>query len=255
MRFGVFPYKMGSNSARALADGLDGVVIRHQGSRYQKYSRPGWWTVNWGADNCPSGSRVLNTSVQLSRTRNKLLFFQLVKDSCRVPDFATNSSDAKQWLRDGGTVVCRRTLTGHSGQGIVMASRSEDVVQAPLFTRYIKKESEWRLHFFQGGDAPFFIQKKVQRKTDTSTEPNYQVRNLAGGWVYAHGREFVSDVPADVLAQGLAAFRRSGMDFGAFDLVYNQKQKQAYVLEVNSACGLEGATVGAYVAAFSGLTT
>ena len=253
-RFGVYPYKMGSNSAHELAKALGGVTIKHRGSRYNHYSSRGWWTVNWGAENCPSGSRVLNTSLQLSRTRDKLRFFNLIKDNCRVPEFTTSRDAALRFL-DGrnGKIVCRRTLTGHSGQGIVVASRPEDAVSAPLYTRYVPKDTEWRLHFIKGQSAPFFVQRKA-RRSGFDGQYNTEVRNLAGGYVYVHGAESLGVVPEDVITQGTAAFDHSHLDFGAMDVIYNARSNKAYVLEVNSAPGLEGATISAYAEAFHSLT-
>lgn len=253
MKFGVFAYKTGSNSAKALASALGCKVVRHTGSKYHHYSTPGWWTVNWGADNCPSGTRVLNPSINLSKTRDKLKFFKLIKDYARVPDFTADPTVARSWFSNSKYVVCRETTTGHSGQGIVVTSKPEDVVAAPLYTRYVPKDSEYRLHFIAGSDTPFFVQRKA-RKAGFDGQYNTQVRNLAGGYVYVHEIENVGVVPPDVMTQGAAAFGHSGLDFGAIDVIYNKQSGKAYVLEVNSAPGLEGQTIQAYASAFQGLT-
>jgi D-alanine-D-alanine ligase-like ATP-grasp enzyme len=39
------------------------------------------------------------------------------------------------------------------------------------------------------------------------------------------------------------------LDFGAVDVIYNRAQDKAYVLEVNTAPGLEGSTLDNYVEA------
>jgi D-alanine-D-alanine ligase-like ATP-grasp enzyme len=41
-----------------------------------------------------------------------------------------------------------------------------------------------------------------------------------------------------------------GLDFGAADVLFNARRNQAYVLEVNTAPGLEGQTVNDYAEAF-----
>ena len=41
-------------------------------------------------------------------------------------------------------------------------------------------------------------------------------------------------------------------DFGAFDVIYNQKKNQAFVLECNTAPGIEGTTLDNYVEAING---
>jgi glutathione synthase/RimK-type ligase-like ATP-grasp enzyme len=44
-----------------------------------------------------------------------------------------------------------------------------------------------------------------------------------------------------------------GLDFGAVDIIWNKKQDRYYVLEVNTAPGLEGETVVRYANAFKEL--
>jgi glutathione synthase/RimK-type ligase-like ATP-grasp enzyme len=41
-----------------------------------------------------------------------------------------------------------------------------------------------------------------------------------------------------------------GLDFGGVDVIWNERRQMAYVLEVNTACGLEGQTVNDYAEAF-----
>ena len=48
----------------------------------------------------------------------------------------------------------------------------------------------------------------------------------------------------------LAAMVASGLDFGAVDVIWNSRRLEAYVLEINSAPGLQGQTVENYAAAF-----
>jgi D-alanine-D-alanine ligase-like ATP-grasp enzyme len=40
------------------------------------------------------------------------------------------------------------------------------------------------------------------------------------------------------------------LDFGAVDVIWNEKEDKYYVLEVNTACGLEGTTLDKYVEQF-----
>jgi D-alanine-D-alanine ligase-like ATP-grasp enzyme len=41
------------------------------------------------------------------------------------------------------------------------------------------------------------------------------------------------------------------LDFGAVDIIYNAKRNECYVLEVNTAPGLEGTTVEKYATKFA----
>lgn len=252
MKFSLYPYKMGSNSARVLSEALDCFQIKHSGSKFKGWSDPKRWVINWGSSQCPSGASVLNSSLNVSRAGNKLSYFQLVKEYCRVPEFTTSKAEAKGWFSSSASakglaqVVARCTLTGHSGEGIEIAERPDDLKNAPLYTRYIPKDSEYRLHFISGHDGPFYIQKKVRKGTHEG-DHNLRIRNLAGGYVYAHND---ISVPEDVLKQGKGAFGHSALDFCAIDVIYNKRSEKAYVLEANCAPGLEGQTITAYKEAF-----
>lgn len=252
MRFAVYPYKIGSNSAHELASALDTFQIKHDRSRFRHWNNPRWWIINWGSSQCPTGRRVLNPSINVNRAADKLKFFQFIKDHARVPDFTTSRSTAAGWFnRRKDMVVCRTILSGHSGAGIVIADSPDGVVAAPLYTKYIPKDAEFRLHFISGRRDPFFVQRKVKR-SDFTNRYNVRVRNLEGGYVYAHNDV---ELPNDVKAQAQAAFGASHLDFGAMDVIWNEVQQKAYVLEINTAPGLQGATIGAYRDAFNNLTT
>jgi D-alanine-D-alanine ligase-like ATP-grasp enzyme len=60
-------------------------------------------------------------------------------------------------------------------------------------------------------------------------------------------------VSYDVRAQAFKAMASSALDFVAVDVVWNEHEKQAYVLEINTAPGLEGATVESYARKFTEL--
>ncbi|MNN94301.1 hypothetical protein D3C81_2129010 [compost metagenome] len=75
---------------------------------------------------------------------------------------------------------------------------------------------------------------------------NWKVRNLANGFIFARGEDALGNVPKDVLDQAVKAVASLGLDFGAADVIYNDRQKKAYVLEVNTAPGLSGSTLDGY---------
>lgn len=252
MKFKIFPYKVGSNSASQLAQALGCKQIKHEGSGFNKWNDPKYWIINWGSSRCPSGHSVLNPSINTIRAGNKLQFFDLVKDYCRIPDYTTDKEVAKTWFDKSKMVVGRQTLTGHSGQGIVIYESPEAIQDCPLYVRYIPKDAEYRLHFIAGKQEPFFIQRKAKKK-DFEGEPNRRVRNLSNGYVYVHEPENVGEVPQDVITQCVAAFNHSHLDFTAIDCIFNRSSNKAYVLEANSAPGLCGETVLKYKEAFMGI--
>jgi glutathione synthase/RimK-type ligase-like ATP-grasp enzyme len=151
------------------------------------------------------------------------------------------------WLREGDDVCARTKLRASGGDGLVLV-RSEDdhgtLPDAQLYTKYVPKKDEYRVHVC--GEEIIGIQRKAARKEFDGTV-NWQVRSHDNGFVFLHiPPEEWSTVPADVLLQSELAFTHMGLDFGAVDVIWNNKRKKAYVLEINSAPGLEGHTIQIY---------
>lgn len=55
-----------------------------------------------------------------------------------------------------------------------------------------------------------------------------------------------------MLEQSKLAVKACGLDFGAVDIIWNNHYQKAYVLEINTAPGLEGSSVDNYRKAFEG---
>lgn len=212
--------------------------------------------VNWGNRNetlstMVSGSeRIINSFSSVATAANKLTTFRALenKDGIRIPVFTTDHAVAANWLRgDGVGVVARTVLSGHSGAGIVLVSeKGAEIPPAPLYTQYIKKQNEYRIHV-AFGEVIDVQEKRKRRDIGEDFQVDFQVRNHHTGWVYC--REGIQ-LPGDAATMAVAAVRTLGLDFGAVDLIYNAKRNETYVLEVNTAPGLEGTTVEKYAEAF-----
>lgn len=247
-RFMVLPYRQGSQGAKALALALGGRVLLLQGSKFA--SRPDDIVINWGntGDNTDSTigdwGGMLNKAHTLKAATNKLNFFNRMKERAPdvIPDYWTHSSQIPD---DAFPIVCRTVLAGHSGDGIVIASSRDDLVPAPLYVRYVKKQEEYRIHVgMKSGEASIIsIQRKARRKETPDDQVDWQVRNHKNGFVYVRGGV---NPPAAVLDVARRALEASGLDFGAVDVIWNRNQERAYVLEINTAPGLEGTTVTDY---------
>lgn len=238
MTFKVYPYKQGSASAKALANALGGKVLKVENSKYKP--KRGDFVINWGSGRVPNfgPAQVINNPGAVSSASCKLASFKAFNEAqVQVPRFTENKRDAERF---NFPVVCRTVLRGHSGAGIVIANNAAELVNAPLYTEYVKKKDEYRVHVLR--DTAFFIQRKA-RKLDNEN-PNWQVRNLAGGFVFVEEQE--NQVPPEVLRQAKAAIAALGLDFGGVDVMWNDREQKAYVLEVNTACGLEERTADRY---------
>lgn len=244
----IYSYNKGSESAKALAEALGVRRIKHEGSKYKP--KRGDTIINWGSSQVPvelqnGNAIILNPPEAIAKASNKLSAFQVFKEAgVPIPEFTTKLEDAYAWIKDlKATVVARTKLNGHSGDGIVMVENGNigELPRAPLYTEYVKKVNEFRLHVFRG--EVFFIQRKARKKEVPDNEVNWQVRNHANGFIFAHQGVDVPDGHKEAAVKAVAAL---GLDFGAVDLI-ETKKGECFVLEVNTACGLEGTTLEKYV--------
>jgi glutathione synthase/RimK-type ligase-like ATP-grasp enzyme len=240
----VFPYRAGSRGAKALAEAVGGRVLRRQGSAYRY--KEGDLVINWGASDCPfNGRGVANQPDAIDPASNKLSCFRLMKDArVSIPNFWTNARDIPD---DAFPIMCRTRLQAHSGEGIVVAERRDQLVNAPLYTQYVKKKDEYRVHVLRRpGGATSVITTQRKAKRNGVEDANFMVRNLANGFVYVEAEA----PPAAVTAEALKALESTALAFGAVDVIWNERQQRAYVLEINTAPGLEERTAQAYARAF-----
>lgn len=156
------------------------------------------------------------------------------------PEFTTNRSDVLPWLADDSTVVCRTLLRSSKGKGIVIATEEQQLVNAPLYTKYVPKKREYRVHIVE--DVVIDVQEK-RKKREFENHRDTRVRNTANGYVFC--RENVKE-PDGLRTAALEACRALGYSLGAVDVVYNERNNRCVVLEVNANPGLEGTTLEKY---------
>jgi glutathione synthase/RimK-type ligase-like ATP-grasp enzyme len=159
-------------------------------------------------------------------------------------------------LVNGNTYVARTKLSGHSGDGIEVFTQSPDDLspQAPLYTEYIEKVAEYRA-IVVGNEVVDFKQKK-KRNTRSEANPegwegehDEHVWNLDGGYVFARNNVSKPDGIDDLSISAISAL---GLDFGAVDIIMD-REYNLFVLEVNTAFGLEGTTTELVGEAIRGL--
>lgn len=245
MRAVILPYKKGSQSAKALAVRLGELL----GSKVYRVEN-GWRqtrptkVINWGHSK-PELGGVVPWNFHAGTAGNKLTAFKLMKDKCNVPEFTDKEDTANNWLHNGFRVVSRTVLNGHSGNGIHLCTNGDQLHKAPLYVKYIPKKKEYRVHVAFGQIID--VQQKRKREGFPKEETNFQVRNHHTGWVYC--RENIEYSPS-LEEEAVFACNALDLDFGAVDIIWNEKQDKYYVLEVNTAPGLEGQTVESYAQAF-----
>ncbi len=240
MRQRIYTHNPFSRSARALSEYLDIPRIKHENSRYFTRNSDVW--INWGASEIPihQPDSVINKPSKIVAASNKLLFFAKASDTelFRVPEYTTDPEVAKEWP----TCVSRTLLRASEGRGIVITQEGEEPPEAPLYVRYVKKQREYRIHVMD--NEVIDIQRKIR---DPDREPdNWQIRNHSNGFIFVRNTQQPMDESKKAAVDVINYFE---LEFGAVDLIETESGK-TFVLEVNTAPGLEGTTLTKYGDAF-----
>lgn len=137
-------------------------------------------------------------------------------------------------------VVVRELTQASEGRGITICDKNNCVIEAPLYTEYIPKKKEFRVHIWD--NEVIDVQEK-RKKRDFEDERDTQVRNKANGYVFC--RINVVE-PDDLRGLALAAVGAIERTSGAVDVIWNERLNKCFVLEVNSRPGMEGQTLEKY---------
>lgn len=216
------PHNRGSRSAKALAEVLS-TKLGHKVFRVV-------------------GHRVRNrVAFKLLPGTDKLTQLRKFKEAeISCPEFTTDRAIALGWLSDGGVVVARTLLRASEGRGIQIAENAGELVNAPLYTLYVKKKKEFRVHVLNG--KVIDVQEKRKRK-DYESERDTRVRNTANGYVFCRDNLIEPTGLREIALRATAALE---YPLGAVDIAYNEHHNQLLVLEVNANPGLTGTTLENY---------
>jgi RimK-like ATP-grasp domain len=155
-------------------------------------------------------------------------------------EFTDDVYEAKTWLEDGHTVFGRVLLHASCGKGIVVMEPEDSLHFCPVYTKYKKKKREFRVHVFK--DQVVSVVEKKKRK-EFAGERDTKIRNLANGYVFC---QTVENEPEGLRSLALAAAQVSPSDFRGVDIGYNERNDELFVIEVNSAPGIEGTNLIKY---------
>lgn len=244
----IYPYKIGSHSARDLARALGTIQVRENGRYRQRINHK---IINWGNPRMPKWYNIklakgfwLNHYVE--HAQNKLTTFKIFKEKgIQTPEWTTDRKEAEKWLQNEYLVFCRKFLRSHSGNGITAVHQGQKLVDAPLYVQYKRKKKEFRVHVFNK-EIIDVQQKRKASGAEDEEGYNAYIRSHDNGWIFA--RENIVE-PKELRSIALAAISALGLDFGAVDIIWNEKENKCYCLEVNTAPGLEGQTLVSYVKA------
>ena len=261
MHYRILPYKMGSRSSKAMRDALSILQVHPDPSRSKYRAARSWFSrragrtlrrrpttvINWGSSTVPEhlseNVHWINHPDNVSLSSNKLFTLsKLTEAGVPCPEFTTDREVAQSWCDAGEVVIVRKLLSAHSGRGIVVCEGGEHVPSAPLYTKYIKKSHEYRYHALP--DGSHFITQKRRSRSVADEDVDWRIRNHQNGFIFAAE---LSHRPNDIEELCERAKEVLGLDFCAFDVLYNEHQDKSYIIESNCAIGLAGRTVELYV--------
>lgn len=167
-------------------------------------------------------------------------FLRFSQQTVSAPRYFLDAEAAR--ASDCKVLFARTLINSTNGRGIVEFEReSQQYPRAPLYTEYIPKKSEYRFHVFNG--EVIDVQEKRKKREFATDDRNTRVRNVNNGYVYCRDNLNPPNGAAELAVQ---AVRACNYEYGAVDIIYNEKRNQCYVLEVNSRPGLMGTTLDKY---------
>jgi hypothetical protein len=212
--------------------------------------------IRWGSRRpMPRAGRVLNSSVAIGMSSNKLIALQAMRDN-GVPTvpFFTSWDEAVE--NTEGTVILGRRATGMKGRGIVVFDPeriygdtyySRPVRQHDFYSVYQEPTREVRLHVV-GSEVI-----RTQGKYNDFPEDNAVipfVRNHDTGYRFRQPR---LELNSSRKESAIKAVQACSLDFGAVDMLLFGEDRQEMVLEVNSAPSCSPLTLGKYAEAIQRL--
>ncbi|MEK9208266.1 MAG: hypothetical protein AAB922_07290 [Patescibacteria group bacterium] len=181
----------------------------------------------------------------MARASNKLITFNtLAEKGIEHVQYTSNKQVVQNWLDQGRIVFARTFISGRGGIGIVVMRDGQAIPEAKLYTLYQRKDQEFRVHVFRGKVIDVSEKRRV-REFEQSDDQKL-IRNHDNGWVFC--RDDI-DEPANLRNLAVQTVSSLALDFGAVDVI--SERGSCYVLEVNTAPGLEGQTVVNYVNALA----
>lgn len=251
-KYFILPYKMTSESAKDLGRELNATRV-YPDRNYR--GRAHHILINWGYSGKPSVpvnncKEILNKFESVKYVTDKLKFFQYNSTARKVQALFNKQQVLTTMRRSDKKFFCRTIINGKGGEGIVLAKTPDEVVDAPLYTEgIIGGTREYRIHIFK--NKVFHIQQKRKMTTEKLRELGIThqslIRNYNNGYTFT-----ITDIvppSEDTIKQALQVIQDYELDFGAVDII-ESKAGAGYVLEINSAPGLEGTTLAKYTEIF-----
>lgn len=259
----VYPYKAGLRGLGEICSLSNLKRIRRTNSKFR--GRGAETIINWGCTaNIPEfpefKGKLINDPRAVSSVSNKHTYYNRLQEAVDggadlQPVVHTQETHiVREWFEQGKTAFARTVLNGSSGEGIVDLPNVEaldNLISSgypnnTVFAQYFPKKSEYRIHVANGQIID--VQRKGQPYNTPKDEQNWRVRNTKNNWVFVRGDG--TRAPTQVNRAALAVMSEFGLDFGAVDILFNERKKLALCIEINTAPGVTNTTAYMYAQAF-----
>lgn len=236
-RLVVYPFKMGSENGQKISKALDALRV-YPDRNY--HPQDGDFIVNWGNGHQPNWASelnkknftLLNNWNQVALSINKIDTLSVLADAdVPVPHWTTSYAVAAKWLKAGDWVCCRQQVKGKDGEGLILAKKPAELVDAKLYTKYMEIHKEFRAYVFR--DKLFDLrEKRRDSEALAKGEVNEYIRTETNNWVFCQHNIVV---PKDIESVAVGAVKALGLDFAGVDVIQSKANKLCYVLETNTA--------------------
>ncbi len=198
------------------------------------------------------GVRIFNKPSAVRKAVNKATAFTAwLAAGVPVPKFWLDSNSVVRGERD--IILVRTKLSASCGEGIIVVRPGEVLPTGHhLYVKYVSKLHEYRIHVVLG--EAVLVQQKRKREGFEQDDNQSLIRNYDNGWVFAVNNVTWQDSATETKTKAAAikAVAALGLDFGAVDIIVGKRDGLPYVLEVNTAPGIESPTLlDAYTRKFS----
>jgi len=167
-------------------------------------------------------------AVEIAKDKYSTLF-KLKEEGISVPEFTTHSGE----LDRNYVWYARDDLRSSQGRGIRIIKPEDEVGYSPLYVKRVEGDREYRIHVFNG-EVIAISKKEINPNAEMV---NQYIKNHDKGWFFK--KCDIDKVHDEAKNLAINSIRALGLDFGAVDLVYDRNERKGWVLEINTAPGME----------------
>jgi D-alanine-D-alanine ligase-like ATP-grasp enzyme len=191
------------------------------------------------------GQNYQRANLNAHPTFNKLEASKILgENGVAVPKFFFKHELNK--ITDKDYPLLARKMYHSKGRDIVYLENKKDLEKLKnedfsFVVRYLRKNSEYRVHIL--GKDINFVSVKIVKKDTKEKDYDKRIRSKERGWIHI---EYKGEFKNKLIEIAKKAMEVLKYDFGAVDIIRDTNNK-LWILEVNSAPGLEDRKLKMYV--------